>query len=157
MKGGGEEGREEKRRREERKGEKRIEEKRRKEEMRREEEGRVLAAECVGAATVPETNFTKLKIQKLSQSNIYTCIDVAINSACYYSLKTNAKASTSITGHGYKKQRNELQKIYNKKIGWQLFTKPHKILFSFLKTHRLQNAYVQDALTWKITPKYSLW
>lgn len=101
MKGGGEEGREEKTRRKERREAKR----RRKEEMRREEEGRVLAAECVGAATVPETNFTKLKIQKLSQSNIYTCIDVAINSACYYSLKTNAKASTSITGHGYKKTK----------------------------------------------------
>lgn len=95
----------EKRRGDEKKGMERREEKRREEEMRREEEGRVLAAECVGAATVPETNFTKLKIQKLSQSNIYTCIDVAINSACYYSLKTNAKASTSITGHGYKKTK----------------------------------------------------
>lgn len=96
--------------------EKRSKEERREERRGEEEEGHVLAAECVGVVTVPETYFTKLKIQKLSQSNLYTCIDVAINSA-YYSLKTNAKASTSITGHGYK-NKEKIQKIYNKNIGW---------------------------------------
>lgn len=130
MKGGGEEGREEKTRRKERREAKR----RRKEEMRREEEGRVLAAECVGAATVPETNFTKLKIQKLSQSNIYTCIDVAINSACYYSLKTNAKGSTSITGHGYKKNKEMNYKKYTtKRLDGNSLQSLTKSYFLFLK------------------------
>lgn len=134
MKGGGEEGREEKRRREERKGEKRIEEKRRKEEMRREEEGRVLAAECVGAATVPETNFTKLKIQKLSQSNIYTCIDVAINSACYYSLKTNAK-SLYINHWSWVQKNKEMnyKKYTTKRLDGNSLQSLTKSYFLFLK------------------------